>query len=202
MATTCVTKKRPTAVDCIQKNRSIEEIWGELNSITVRNRQTTRRIKVALLERIIRTLMSELSQKEFFELGISLVDEAEMIQLNREFMGHKGTTDVIALDYCEANLAGDIFVCIDEACTQAKRFGTTWQTELVRYVVHGVLHLSGYDDRRLADRRKMKEAEDRLVRELGKRFNLQRLSAKSRNPNAEDPKNPKRRRPKRKARAR
>jgi probable rRNA maturation factor len=114
---------------------------------------------------------------KYFELGISLVSEAEMTQLNADFMGHKGTTDVIALDYCEATLAGDIFVCIDEACVQAKRFHTTWQSEVIRYIVHGVLHLSGYDDRRVADRRRMKETEDGLVAELGRRFRFSELGS-------------------------
>ena len=146
----------------------------------VRNRQTTRRVKAQLLQRIARTLISELLPKQYFELGISLVREAEMRQLNEDYMGHKGTTDVIALDYCVSDprtLIGEIFVCVDEACVQAKRFHTTWQSEVVRYLVHGVLHLSGYDDRRVKDRRRMREAEDGLVAELGRRFRFSELGS-------------------------
>ena len=59
---------------------------------------------------------------------------------------------------------------------QAKEFKSSWQSELVRYVVHGVLHLLGYDDLKPELRRKMKREENRLVRLLAKRFSLAQLS--------------------------
>ena len=73
-------------------------------------------------------------------------------------------------------LHGEIFVCVDEAVSQARRFRTTWQRELVRYVVHGVLHLLGYEDLHSRTRRKMKVAEDTLVRQLSSQFDFRRLS--------------------------
>jgi rRNA maturation RNase YbeY len=60
-------------------------------------------------------------------------------------------------------VCGEIFVCVDEAVAQAPRFRTTWHDEMVRYILHGVLHLVGYDDRSASKKRKMKGAEDRLV---------------------------------------
>ena len=59
---------------------------------------------------------------------------------------------------------------------QAKKFKTSWQSELVRYVVHGVLHLLGHDDLKPDLRRKMKREENRLVRLLAKRFSLAQLA--------------------------
>ena len=59
---------------------------------------------------------------------------------------------------------------------QAKQFRTSWQSEVVRYAVHGVLHLLGHDDLRLAARRKMKREENRLVRRLAKEFPLARIA--------------------------
>lgn len=73
-------------------------------------------------------------------------------------------------------LHGEIVACLDEAVCQARRFHTTWQSELVRYVVHGVLHLLGYDDQDNRARRRMKAAEDALVRRLARRFVLSALS--------------------------
>jgi rRNA maturation RNase YbeY len=73
-------------------------------------------------------------------------------------------------------LHGEIFVCVDEALLQARKFGTSWQSETVRYVVHGVLHLLGHDDLRAAARRGMKREEDRLVREISRRFSLAQLA--------------------------
>ena len=102
-----------------------------------------------------------------------------MTRMNEGYLRHKGSTDVITFDYADANrpkcLAGEIFVCLDEALAQAPRFRVTWQNELVRYIVHGILHLSGYDDKTTAARKKMKSQENRLMRRLAARFELEHL---------------------------
>jgi rRNA maturation RNase YbeY len=64
---------------------------------------------------------------------------------------------------------------VDEAVSQAKPFNATWQSESIRYLVHGVLHLLGHDDRRAAARRRMKQEENRLLRQLSRRFSLAQL---------------------------
>ena len=74
---------------------------------------------------------------------------------------------------------GEIFICLDEAVSQARRFRTTWQSELVRYVVHGVLHLLGYDDAASRARRRMKKAEDTLLHLLAREFDLYNLGLPS-----------------------
>jgi len=76
-------------------------------------------------------------------------------------------------------LRGEVFICMDEALLQARRYRTSWQAELVRYIVHGVLHLCGFDDHCTPDRRRMKRAEDRLLRQLAARFPLSRLARKT-----------------------
>jgi rRNA maturation RNase YbeY len=72
-------------------------------------------------------------------------------------------------------LYGEIFVCVDEAVWQAQKFGASWQSEVVRYIVHGILHLLGFDDASVAARRKMKREENRRLRELSRRFALSKL---------------------------
>jgi ssRNA-specific RNase YbeY (16S rRNA maturation enzyme) len=62
---------------------------------------------------------------------------------------------------------------------QAREFGTTWQGELVRYVIHGLLHLCGHDDLMSAARSKMKREENRLLRETTKRFVLAKLETRN-----------------------
>jgi len=147
--------------------------------VTIRHRQHARAVDLLPLRRIVHALLAGFPQIKHADLGIFLVASPEMTHLNETFLHHAGATDVIAFDYSEhatrntqhpAHLHGEIFICIDEAVSQARRFRTTWQSELVRYVVHGVLHLSGYDDRRAADRHKMKHEENRLLRALLKRF--------------------------------
>jgi probable rRNA maturation factor len=72
-------------------------------------------------------------------------------------------------------LYGEIFISLDDAVVQARKFRTTWHSELIRYLIHGILHLRGYDDRRPACRRQMKREENRLLREISLRFALSAL---------------------------
>ena len=119
------------------------------------------------------------------ELGINLVAAREMALVNETFLQHEGPTDVITFDHAEKQKAkknkqktihGELFVCVDVARTQAREFQTSWQSETVRYTVHGVLHLLGYDDLKPALRREMKREENRLMRLLEKGFSFAQLS--------------------------
>jgi probable rRNA maturation factor len=72
-------------------------------------------------------------------------------------------------------LHGEIFICVDEAVSQAQKFGASWQSEIVRYIIHGVLHLLGHDDLHAGAQREMKREENRLLRKLSRRFALSKL---------------------------
>ncbi len=159
--------------------------------LAILNRQIAAPVEVRLLRRLVRILLNDLLEQNEFALGICLIDSREMARLNETFLKHKGSTDVITFDYSRAPspspsvarrrrmpndvLEGEIFICMDEAITHAFRFRTTWQKELARYVVHGVLHLCHYDDLRPQDRREMKREENRLLRELDRSLSLQNL---------------------------
>jgi rRNA maturation RNase YbeY len=127
-----------------------------------------------------------------------------MARVNERFLQHQGSTDVITFDYAAYELPGkgalvpasrdqtepappaaasaspalhgEIYISVNDALAQAPRFGTTWQAELVRYLIHGVLHLLAYDDSEPAARRRMKRAENRLFRRVSREFSLARLS--------------------------
>ena len=148
--------------------------------VTLLNRQRVRKLDVRTLRRITLALLGELQVAEA-ELGVTFVADEEMTLVNETFLQHEGSTDVITFDHSATQdsrrkssdsnsdlLHGELFICVDEAIRQAKRFRTTWQSELMRYIVHGVLHLLGHDDHRAADRLKMKREENRLVRKLAR----------------------------------
>jgi probable rRNA maturation factor len=158
--------------------------------LVISNRQRAVRLNTRLLRNLTKTLLTELLSLEKFELAICILRAPEMAALNETFLQHEGSTDVITFNYAEnskpktqnAKLAvhGEIFICIDDALAQAREFRTTWQSELARYVIHGVLHLRGYDDIRAADRRKMKREENRLLKETARLFALRKLGGDSR----------------------
>ena len=145
----------------------------------VRNRHRTQQVNSRQLGKILRILVAELLQVGSFELALYIVAAPEITRLNETFLHHEGPTDVLAFDYTEpadpTTLRGEVFVCIEEARFQAVRFRTSWQSELVRYMIHGLLHLRGYDDHRPASRREMKREENRLLKLLSGRFELSRL---------------------------
>jgi probable rRNA maturation factor len=167
-------------------------------NVVLANRQRTRKINRRLLKQITDALLAELKIQNTV-LEINLVAAGEMAQLNEKFLQHAGSTDVITFNYADSagqvsrlshskrkefgdrqdacpTVHGEIFICVDEAVSQARQFRTSWQSEIARYLVHGVLHLLGHDDSRPVDRRKMKQAENRRLRELSRRFSLAHLA--------------------------
>jgi len=149
--------------------------------LVVRNRQRARPLNTKFLREIVRVLLVEELSQDDFEIGVAIIGEEAMIRMNEGYLRHEGSTDVITFDYMDASrpkgLAGEIFVCLDEALAQAPRFRVSWQNELVSYVVHGILHLSGYDDKTAAARKNMKREENRLMRRLGRRLELNQLNS-------------------------
>lgn len=144
--------------------------------LSFRNRQRTCSIDMRLLRKVTIFCLKEIFDQSQFELGIHLVSAREMAEVNKNFLQHSGSTDVITFDYTETEiLHGEIFISLDDAVSQAKEFRTTWQSELVRYIVHGILHLRGFDDLNSAARKKMKREENRVVDELIRRFPLSKL---------------------------
>ena len=154
-------------------------------SLTIRNQQRTLAVDWRFLRAVGRQLFKELPQVHRAELGVYLVAAPEMTRLNETFLQHAGSTDVITFDYGEretrnskpgTNLHGEIFICVDEAVAQARRFRTTWPAEVVRYLIHGVLHLLGHDDHRPTARRTMKRVENQLLRSLAAEFDFHQLA--------------------------
>ena len=122
-----------------------------------------RGLNLPLLRRIAEAVAAELLMTRSHAIEVHYVGQKEITRLNEQFVGHEGSTDVISFDYGGDVRQAEIFICVDEAVTQAKKFGTTPQMELVRYLVHGLLHLRGYDDCTPGQRKKMKRMEDLLV---------------------------------------
>jgi rRNA maturation RNase YbeY len=148
------------------------------------NRQAVRPVQIPLLRKIVGHLCQKLIAAKTWDLGIYLVDREEMTRINETFLRHTGSTDVVTFDYADAahhgrngsrSLHGEIFICLDDAVDQARQFRTTWEAELVRYCVHGVLHLLGHDDLDPASRRKMKRVEGQWVKKLSDEFDLQKV---------------------------
>lgn len=138
------------------------------------NRQRTQPLHLRLLHQITTVVLAELPGVISWQLTFYMVGAKKMAAVNQTQLGHSGPTDVITFNYNDpalpAHISGEIFICVDVAIRQAREFRTTWQSEIVRYIVHALLHLRDYDDRLPAPRRRMKRVENRLVQKLARCF--------------------------------
>ncbi len=100
-------------------------------------------------------------------ITVVFVDDRESRRLNRRFLSHDRPTDVIAFPLGEGpNPEGEIYVNLDKARRQARTYHVSAANETARLIIHGTLHLLGYDDRTRAKARRMKAREDMLVDRL------------------------------------
>ncbi|MFN0157878.1 MAG: rRNA maturation RNase YbeY [Bacteroidota bacterium] len=99
------------------------------------------------------------------EVSVVLVGSRRIRTLNRQYLKHDYVTDVISFTLESGeNLEGEIYVNLDRATHQAKTFGVTPAHEAARLVVHGALHLTGYDDATARQKEKMAKREDVYLR--------------------------------------
>jgi len=104
------------------------------------------------------------AQSEIRKLGdinIIFCSDNYLLDINIKYLGHDYFTDIITFDYCEdKTLSGDLFISIDSVKDNAKFYGVEFEDELNRVIVHGVLHLIGYDDHTEEEQKTMREKEN------------------------------------------
>lgn len=98
------------------------------------------------------------------EIGYLFVDDEKILEVNREYLGHDYYTDVITFDYDEDDtVSGDIVISLDTVCSNAQLFGKTYEEELYRVIIHGILHLCGINDKGPGEREIMEAAENKAL---------------------------------------
>lgn len=95
------------------------------------------------------------------DISIIFCSDQYILDVNRKYLNHDYYTDIITFDYCEGDLlSGDLFISIDSVRENAAFYGTAFENELNRVIVHGVLHLIGYDDHTEEEITQMRSKED------------------------------------------
>lgn len=115
--------------------------------------------------------VSEMESRQLGDINIIFCSDSYLLEVNKKYLNHDYYTDIITFDYCEGNiLSGDLFISVDTVRDNAVFYKTDFETELNRVMVHGVLHLIGYDDHNDGDVRIMRSKEDfyLALRENGK----------------------------------
>ena len=122
-----------------------------------------------MFERVARRVLEDHGVTSY-AISISFVKDREIAGLNRERLNRIGPTDVIAFDLSEPGLpldrVGDVYISKDTALANSARFKVRPEEELLRLVVHGVLHVLGYRDDEPKEALKMKRAEAGIIKEF------------------------------------
>ena len=102
--------------------------------------------------------------KKIGDIAYIFCNDERILEVNREYLQHDYYTDIITFDYCEGDrISGDLFISLDTVRTNAEQFGASYEEELYRVIIHGVLHLCGINDKAPGEREKMEEAENRAL---------------------------------------
>tara|TARA_B100001115_G_scaffold175426_1_gene161463 strand:+ start:670 stop:1089 length:420 start_codon:yes stop_codon:yes gene_type:complete len=108
---------------------------------------------------IINSIINE--SKRAGELCFIFCTDEYLLEKNIQFLDHDTYTDIITFDYCEGDIInGDIFVSVERVTENANAYGVNFEDELDRVLIHGILHLAGYQDKSREEVNTMREKED------------------------------------------
>ena len=129
------------------------------NADGVRMPQIKRRETTAWIKAVAATY-----GKRVGEVGYMFVSDEKILEVNREYLGHDYYTDIITFDYDEDDtINGDIVISLDTVRSNAEQLGKTYDEELHRVIIHGILHLCGINDKGPGEREIMEAAENRAL---------------------------------------
>lgn len=102
--------------------------------------------------------------KRVGEVAYVFCNDDKILEVNRQYLKHDYFTDIITFDYCEGDmLSGDLFISLDTVRTNAELFNKTYDDELHRVIIHGILHLVGINDKGPGEREIMEAAENKAL---------------------------------------
>lgn len=98
------------------------------------------------------------------EVSYVFCSDERILEVNKQYLSHDFYTDIITFDYVEKErISGDIFISIDRVEENAKDFNVTFQQELLRVIIHGVLHLLGFEDHSQEEQQIMRQKENEAI---------------------------------------
>ena len=131
--------------------------------VSVTNAQREVRVNLSQMRRLAKAAVRRLKIRSSGEFSITFIDSATMRLLNRQFKQHDRPTDVLSFRYEGEPVVGDVIIAPKEAKSYAREHAIAYSVELSRYVVHGILHWLGHEDKTAAQQRTMRRLEDDLL---------------------------------------
>ncbi|MCK4520023.1 MAG: rRNA maturation RNase YbeY [Candidatus Omnitrophica bacterium] len=141
--------------------------------VKITNQQKIKRINLKqlhkYLEKVLHLLFVKGKNTPFQKISVFFCDNSFIKKLNKRYFKKFYATDVISFplkDDLEADYLGEVVVSVEEAVKVAKELGCRWQDEVKLYLVHGILHLAGYDDCTKAKRKCMEKEQERILKTM------------------------------------
>lgn len=138
-------------------------IQAELNQSRLMGGQ---KLSARRVSKVLGVCTRELNVRGDVLISIALVSPREMHSLNRKWRGKDRVTDVLSFEFAHGPVKGELVLCYDQAVRQAKELKHPVQDELCFLIVHGVLHLWGYDHGRPGDTKKMFPLQEKILKRL------------------------------------
>lgn len=114
----------------------------------------------------------EKKKRKTGEIAFIFCSDEHLLNINNEFLNHDTFTDIITFDYSKENhllpISGDIFISVDRVKENASKFSKSFEVELHRVIIHGILHLLGYTDKTKTTKAEMTKQEDLCLKAFDK----------------------------------
>lgn len=147
-------------------------------SIKIHNQQKCISLNQFHIKKIVQKILEEEELLQV-DLSVVIVTDRKIHEINKKFLNHDFPTDVVTFDLFDEelsrkrkfqikNIDAEIYVSAVTAARKAREFGLDPEQELLLYIVHGILHLIGYDDHTAIDRKRMREKEKEVLKYISK----------------------------------
>jgi rRNA maturation RNase YbeY len=131
-------------------------------SETTKFRFNRKRITTNWLKKVITSY-----KREPGDISVVFCSDEQLLEINKQYLKHSYFTDVITFNYNYNDvISGDIYISIDRISENARNFNVSFDKELNRVIVHGILHLLGFNDKKSSEKEKMRELEDLHLKEI------------------------------------
>ena len=140
-----------------------------MSKIAIHSPQEILPIDRGQMRDLVRRLLAA-EEIDDYEISLAFVDNPTIHRLNKQYLSHDEPTDVLSFPYSEPNakkLSGELVVGVEVAKERAEEMGHSVHAELALYVIHGLLHLCGYDDKSEKAEKEMRDRERHFLKELG-----------------------------------
>jgi len=135
---------------------NIEYTGGKAN-LPIKRREISRWVKA----------VAEAHGRRVGDIAYIFVDDERILEVNRQYLQHDYYTDIITFDYTEGDrISGDLFISLDTVRSNAEGLGQTYERELHRVIIHGILHLCGINDKGPGKREIMEAEENKALAAL------------------------------------